>query len=360
MLHRVTWASPESEPKGSLSALPGRWIILLAFVLAGAACGSDTTGNPPSGAPRSLPELKLAVLDAVGGHLSYCDPDVYPVGHDGALANARRRLPTIKADRVSFQAILKHEGLTAGRHVRPDELIAISEDYKQMQAIELKPIGSGYTFDLLVPQEGSETGTSRVRGAVSASGVVDLEQRVTAAEPNCPICLATGTRIATPTGEVSVQDLRVGTAVWTTDTGGRRIVGIVLETGHMEAPPGHVVVELRLDDGRTVRVSPGHPTADGRTVGALRPGDPYDGGRVTSATLVPYVGSTWDILPSGPTGSYVANGVSLGSTLGRSGRVETSSSNHPGVATEVTVSGSQTRTIPGRGSRRRARSATRL
>jgi Hint domain-containing protein len=313
----MRWATLGSEPKGSLPGVSARWIVLLTFVVVAAACGSHTSGDPSSGPPRSVQALELAVLDAVGGHLAYCDPDVYPVAHGSALDNARRRLPTIKADRAAFQAILKHEGLRAGQDFRPDELIAISEDSKQMQAIELRRTDSGYAFDLLVPDTGAETGTSRLRGTVSPSGVVDIQHQEAAAEPNCPICLAAGTRIATPSGEISVQDLRVGTAVWTTDAGGRRSVGVVLETGHMEAPPGHVVVALRLDDGRTVMVSPGHPTADGRTVGALRPGDRYDGGRVTSATLVPYGGSTWDILPSGPTGSYVANGVLLGSTLGR-------------------------------------------
>jgi len=65
-----------------------------------------------------------------------------------------------------------------------------------------------------------------------------------------------------------------------------------------------------------VRVSPGHPTADGRAVGSLRAGDRYDGAVVTSATLVPYgEPATYDLLPSGPTGTYWANGVLLGSTL---------------------------------------------
>ena len=37
--------------------------------------------------------------------------------------------------------------------------------------------------------------------------------------------------------------------------------------------------------------------------------------RVVSADLVPYAGTTYDLLPSGPTGTYVADGVLLGSTL---------------------------------------------
>jgi hypothetical protein len=72
---------------------------------------------------------------------------------------------------------------------------------------------------------------------------------------------------------------------------------------------------LSLADGRTVVASPGHPRADGRTIRDLQPGDRYDGSVVASTIVVPYAGATWDLLPSGPTGTYFANGVLLGSTL---------------------------------------------
>jgi hypothetical protein len=105
--------------------------------------------------------------------------------------------------------------------------------------------------------------------------------------------------------------------VWTLDPRGRRVAGVVLAIGEMKAPIGHEVVRLTMADGRTVVASPGHPTADGRTVGDLGPGDRYDGSVVTSATLKPYVGATWDLLPSGATETYFANGVLLESTLSR-------------------------------------------
>jgi hypothetical protein len=84
---------------------------------------------------------------------------------------------------------------------------------------------------------------------------------------------------------------------------------------HNPAPGGHHVVQLVISDGRTVEASPGHPTADGRRVGELRPGDLLDGSRVKAVERVSYIGDTWDLLPAGPTGAYWADDVLLGSTL---------------------------------------------
>jgi hypothetical protein len=70
-----------------------------------------------------------------------------------------------------------------------------------------------------------------------------------------------------------------------------------------------------LSDGRTVEASPGHPTADGRHVGELVPGDLLDGSRVRAVERVSYIGDTWDLLPAGPSGAYWADDVLLGSTL---------------------------------------------
>jgi hypothetical protein len=65
-----------------------------------------------------------------------------------------------------------------------------------------------------------------------------------------------------------------------------------------------------------LRVSPGHPTTDGRTVGRLQAGDFLDDARILSIERVLYTGiATYDILPAGDTGAYWANGILLTSTL---------------------------------------------
>ena len=132
----------------------------------------------------------------------------------------------------------------------------------------------------------------------------------------CPICLAGNTRIDTPSGQVLVKDLHVGMPVWTVDKTGKRVLGVITKTSKVPAPPTHQMVHLILNNGRDLFVSPGHPTVDGRIVGELTPGNIYDGTSVVSTERVLYGESTtYDILPSGDTGFYFANGVLLGSTL---------------------------------------------
>ena len=81
-------------------------------------------------------------------------------------------------------------------------------------------------------------------------------------------------------------------------------------------PTNHQIVRVVLSDGRVVRASPGHPTADGRVVGELRRGDALDAAVVLSADREPYDGGfTYDLRPAGASGAYWANGVLLGTTL---------------------------------------------
>lgn len=132
----------------------------------------------------------------------------------------------------------------------------------------------------------------------------------------CPICLALNTLIDTPSGAISVQDLRKGMAIWTTNRLGQRVSTIILKTTKTPVPLTHQVVHLVLNDGREVFVSGGHPTTDGQTVQDLSVGDVYDGSLVSSVESVPYrKQATYDVLPSGETGFYWANGILLDSTL---------------------------------------------
>jgi hypothetical protein len=137
----------------------------------------------------------------------------------------------------------------------------------------------------------------------------------------CPIgcrdcvCAAPATPIATPTGDRPIADLKVGDLVYSIDRGALAVVPIRLV--HRQPVNGsHRVVELKLAHGATLRISPRHPTADGRSFADLAPGDLVDGVRVISANLVDYDQPfTYDILPASDSGTYFAGGTLIGSTL---------------------------------------------
>ena len=132
----------------------------------------------------------------------------------------------------------------------------------------------------------------------------------------CPICLDGNTLIDTPSGTVIVKDLQVGMPIWTIDTVGHRILGTVVKTSKAPVSPKHQIVHIIFDDGRELYVSPGHPTIDGRTFGDLIVNDLYNNARVIASELVAYDGeATYDVLPSGETGFYWANGILIDSTL---------------------------------------------
>jgi|SRR5437867_8452901 len=132
----------------------------------------------------------------------------------------------------------------------------------------------------------------------------------------CPICLSENTVIDTPNGAVSVKVLRVGMPILTQDASGHKQTAIILKTGRTLVPPDHKMVHLILADKRELYVSSNHPTADGRLFGELLVGDTLDGSKIKSIEVVPYNGTyTYDILPSGKTGFYWANGILAGSTL---------------------------------------------
>jgi hypothetical protein len=115
---------------------------------------------------------------------------------------------------------------------------------------------------------------------------------------------------------VRVTDIEPGMVVWTATADGALIAARVLEVGSMQAPAGHRMVHVVLADGRELLASPGHRTADGRSLGWLAAGDALDGSTITRWELVPYAGDrTYDLLPAGPTGRYWANGILLSSTL---------------------------------------------
>jgi hypothetical protein len=297
-------------PAGTVTATAITGTIVPGTIPPNPTASPSPTPSPAPGGPTQA-QLKYRLVDQFG-RLLFCDPDYYPVARADEGALAHERLPEIQKDAPMFTAILSHLGIAAASSYTNDQELAIYRDWKMLNALRLEQASGGFHFLAVF---GTPQQANRVDGTIDERGNVTVASRTPSGQPPCPICLARGTRIATPSGDVAVEDLRVGDLVWTLDAG-VRVAAPLVEIGSTPVPATHRVVQLRLSDGRAVDVSPGHPTADGRKVGDLNAGDGYDGAIVMSATLSPYAGgSTFDVLPAGASGMYWANGVLLGSTL---------------------------------------------
>ncbi|TMG51249.1 MAG: hypothetical protein E6H89_09540 [Chloroflexi bacterium] len=316
----ATLSSPEpSATAGTATIAPAGTVT--ATAITGTIVPGTLPPNPtpapsptPSPAPGGLTQaqLRYRLVDQFG-RLLFCDPDYYPVARADEGALAHERLPDIQKDAPTFSAILSHLRITPAASYTNDQELAIYRDWKMLNAIHLDPVNGGFHF---LGVFGTPQQANRVDGTIDQRGIVSVASRTPSGQPPCPICLARGTRIATPSGDVAVENLKIGDLIWTTDGTGSRVSLPLVEVGSTPVPPAHRVVHLLLSDGRTVNVSPGHPTADGRKVGELVAGDRYDGGIVLGAELTPYTGgATFDVLPAGATGFYWANSVLLGSTL---------------------------------------------
>lgn len=136
--------------------------------------------------------------------------------------------------------------------------------------------------------------------------------------PGCPvpICCSPHTMILTPKGQVDIENIKRGDYV----ISDRGEPAIVVKTSKVKVY-NHKVVEVKLNDGTVLEISPGHPIGPGSIkFGSLKPGYKLDGRIVESAKLIPYKYSyTHDILPYSLTGNYYANGVLIGSSLFMSG-----------------------------------------
>lgn len=149
--------------------------------------------------------------------------------------------------------------------------------------------------------------------------VMMLNQKLNLSTANAQsndFCLSSNTLISTPDGYIQITDLRPGMSVYTMDMDGNKTIMPIEFASKVSVPESHVLCHLVLNDGRELFVSGGHPTADGRFISDLNPGDVIDGAKLKSIERVTYSGGyTYDLLPAGDTGRYWANGVLLGSTL---------------------------------------------
>lgn len=316
---------PQSGDGDSGEATPIIMTAALSTVVAETPGPPPTEGPSPSAvSPTLIPtlpssslsptELKYRVLDEFPDFF-FCDPDYYPIARDNELTLAQQRFPELQANQEEFQAILSRNGLSGVTTFTDDQKLLIYREHKKLSAIYFQLVGDTYEFQIQTGAEGQQG--SLINGTINGNGFIEI-QKQDQTFPSCPICLTAGTLIDTPQGSISVEALRLGDPVWTMNEVGERISATILRTSRVPVPANHQVVHMILSDGRELWASPGHPTADGEALGDLEVGDLLDGAHVISLERLPYEGTaTYDILPSGDTGFYWANGILIGSTLAK-------------------------------------------
>ena len=285
-------------------------VILLSIVaIFNGACAQQ---QPTPTVIYSVPELKYLLISSFD-NVFYVDPDFYPVAREGQEEkNALEQFPIISANAAEFSAMLKHLGLpNKGEYTNEEKLLIYREHTKLTLAVELTASGDTYHFVLRVEEGQGE----RIEGTITPSGKTKVLER----EPSFntyPICLTRGTLIDTPSGPVPVEQLHKGMAIWTVGDSGKHIAGAVIEATMTPVPSVFQVVRVGLNDGRSVTAAWRHPTAEGRALGEHHVGDTLDGALVIVVEHVIYKGgATYDLLPTGSTGLYWANGILLKSTL---------------------------------------------
>jgi hypothetical protein len=298
---------------------------LLPSQTAGISSGLGATqAQSPAGYPAttiekiSMPQLRYRLIERFS-HLFFCDPDHYPVENPvREKTQAMAAFPVIREDEAAFIEIKKHLNLEKTNEFSTDQEVLVYREYKILRgAIRLTPEGDSFRFGIAIRENvrGVRANGAQITGLINGNGEISVLEK-TPRDLTCPICLAKGTRIDTPTGQLPIEELKPGMMVWTLDGLNEKVSVPIIAVTRVAVPAGHTMIRLRLNDGRDLQVSPGHPTASGGKVADLKTGAEYDHGVVAVARLEVYEGAeTFDLLPAGVTGFYWANGILLASTL---------------------------------------------
>ncbi|HEX9695147.1 MAG TPA: Hint domain-containing protein [Actinomycetota bacterium] len=297
-------------------------VALLALVAGACTYRPQRTEPSASPSPSASPQASGGVItDEWDARLAlderfdifFCDPDDYPVGV-GPQERRERGLAWYRIAERSREAAAIRASLGYREPLTDDQTMRIYEVHKRIRVIALTSSDAAWRFTV---NEGTEGDATAIDGTIARNGSIHVATQ-RPVDAFCPICLAAGTLIATPSGDRDVTTLRSGDLVWTMDARGRRVAAPVLRTVRRPVGSPHPMLRLTLSDGRVLVAASAHPDARGRPIGALAAGDPMDGATVEGIDVVwREASATYDLLPDGPTGAYWANGILLGSTITR-------------------------------------------
>jgi hypothetical protein len=263
--------------------------------------------------PRSEADLKYSVIDSVGEPL-VCTGWGIP----NPRFNPYTEYPRIVSDVPTYSAIIRRQHLPP-LPLTNDQIVAVYRDWLKLSSVRLHWQGGLYDFEMFPGPSPSEALRHEMVGKVDVLGhVYGVHQGPGLG--GCPICLAAESVISTPTGPFGVSNIHPGMHVWSVAPDGRKVDAIVLKTAIRVAAPGSELVHILLVDGRELTASAPHELADGRSIGSLQAGDRVQGSLVVRIDVFDdSFGRTYDLLPSGITGEYWADGILLRSTLARRG-----------------------------------------
>ena len=301
-----------------------KFLMMLVLIIALASCGQSDMPSAPaiSGTPLNKVALQYRLLDFLTdgrgmAAVDWCDYEYNPTSLGAGMdERGRMRIAEFARDNpAGLELIQKTVGFPGDpTALNATDTVALYDEIRSIETMYLYDYADGrYHYKAFI--KNAQDRTIRVEGTISDYGAIDIAGQYPGT-PICYACLAAGTRIDTPGGLVAVQDLRVGDVVWTSRSDGTRVAAPLLRVGRTAVPAEHLVLKVRLADGRSVTASLRHPTADGRTFADLAAGDSLDGGVISGLDLLPYSADyTYDLLPAGETGWYWADGVLIGSTL---------------------------------------------
>lgn len=259
--------------------------------------------------PRSVADLKFSVIDTVGEPL-VCTG----WGNANPRSNPYGDYPRIVSDAPTYAAIIRRERL-APIPLTNDQIVAVYWDWLKLNAVRLSWDGNAYDFAMFPESIKPEALRYEMVGKVDVLGHV-YDVRQSSAMGACPICLAAGSLISTPSGPIPVSKIVIGMHVWSASADGQPMDALVLETTSRLAAPGSQLIHVVLADGRHITASGPHEIADGRPLGSLRVGDEIQGVAIMQLDAVDdSFGFTYDLLPSGATGEYWADGILMRTTL---------------------------------------------